>query len=285
MPRVLDRLARPYDPVRAVAALLGMPEPATRRLVGAVLATADEAEDLLDAMPRVMRSLAIAHSDTPIRCAGEIRGPVLWGETIGARAAVAGDPGVVVCAAPERAFDTPENRVLVAALTHIADAGHDAVGHAADPAHDPDDVVVGRARHNAHRARRYLDHQALAAIERRPDRRGLLRTRTGNKRATYAPALALLARAEAPLGDSHLAALADAETVELLGVLGALLDAAEAAGSPVRLRVRDHAVVAGALRYAHPRSGAAPAGITVDGEPVRAAADVAAAAARLRSAS
>jgi hypothetical protein len=280
MPGVLDRLARPYDPVRAGAALLGLAEPVVRRLVGAVLATSDEAEDLLDAMPRVMRSLAISHSDTPVRCAGEIRGPVLWAETIGARAAAAGDPGIVVCAAPERAFDTPENRVLVAALTRIADAGR-----AADTAHDPDDALVSRARHNAHRARRHLEHRALAAIPLRHDRRSLLRTRSSNKRATYAPALALLARAQAPLRDPHLGAVADDETAELLDLLGALLDAAEAAGAPVALRVRDHALVAGQLRYAHPRlAGDGPAGLTVGGAPVRDRAEAIAAASRLRRA-
>jgi hypothetical protein len=280
MPSVLGRLARPYDPVRAVAALLGLPEPAVRRLVGAILATSDEAEDLLDAMPRLMRSLAIAHSDTPVRCAGEIRGPVLWSETIGARAAAAGDAGIVVCAAPERAFDTPENRVLVDALAHIA-----AAGRAAETPPEPDDELVARARHNAHRARRHLDHRALAAIDRRPDRRSLLRTRTGNKRATYAPALAVLARAEAPLHDDQLAALADGATAELLDLLGAVLDAAATAGSELRLRVRDHTLVAGPLRYAHPGLGVdGPAGLTVAGEPVRDAADVTVAASRLRSA-
>lgn len=278
MPGVLDRLARPYDPVRAVGALLGLPEAMARRLVGAMVATSDEVEDLLDVMPRVMRSLAIAHSDTPVRCAGEIRGPVLWGETIGARAAVAGDPGIVVCAAPERAYDTAENRVLVEALTRIVDAGH-----AADT-HDPGDALVSRARHNAHRARRHLDHHALAAIDRRPDRRALLRTRTGNKRAVYAPALAVLGRSEAPLGDGHLAALADDGTAHLLELLGALLDAADAAGTTLQLRVRDHALVAGALRYVHPRlAGDEPPGLTVGGEPIRDAPDVAAARARLGS--
>ena len=68
---VLRWLARPYDPQRAVAALLGLSTRVTRQMIGVVLATSPEAEDLLDAMPRIVRSLAIATTDQPERCYGD----------------------------------------------------------------------------------------------------------------------------------------------------------------------------------------------------------------------
>jgi hypothetical protein len=259
---LLGRFQRPHDPVRAVAALLGRRRGTIRALVGAVLATSDEVEDLLDAMPRILRSLSIATTDTALRCAGEIRGPVLWSETIAAQAAAAGDPGIVVCASPARAFDTVGNQVLVAALATVLAAGHDAE----HVARDDGDVLVARARYNATRARRHLEHQALAALpRRRPDRRALARTRTGSRRATYAPALRVLTRARHPLDDGHLLALADEATAVRLDLLGRVLDALEGAGVslPPLVVVEEPAgiaVAAGPLRYRHPALRATGAG-------------------------
>ena len=123
---VLSRLGRPYDPVRVVAALLGLPARVARQVIGASVATSPEAEALLEAMPHIVRSLAIATTDRPERCYGELRGPVLWSETMGARSASAGDPGLFVCSTTTKAFDTDENRVLKAALAAIRRAGADA---------------------------------------------------------------------------------------------------------------------------------------------------------------
>jgi hypothetical protein len=116
---IWDRLARPYDPVAMIEAVLGLPHRAARHLVGAAIATSDEAEQLLHGMPVTLRSLSIATTDQPLRCYGEIRGPVMWAETVAARSASAGDPGLFVCATPAKAFDTDENRVLVSALDAI----------------------------------------------------------------------------------------------------------------------------------------------------------------------
>ena len=161
-----------------------------------MLATSDEAEDLLDAMPTIVRSMAIATTDQPERCVGEIRGPVLWGETMSARSASAGDPGLFVCATTTKAYDTDENRVLKAALAAIHRAGRNAEhgmdGHADD--------VVKRARHNGQHAGRLLEHQTLAQVPVvRPTGRALRRTRAGSRRHTYRPALALLRRAAEPM--------------------------------------------------------------------------------------
>lgn len=246
---VLARMSRPYEPARVAAILLGLPQRAARQLVGSVLATSDEAEDLLEGMPHIVRSMAIATTDRAERCYGELRGPVLWSETMGARSASAGDPGLFVCSTTTKAYDTDENRVLKAALTTIERAGRDAT-HGFD-LHG--DEVLRRARHNHQRARHMLEHRTLSSVPvTRVTGRMLQRTRAGSRRNTYRPALDLLARAQAPVHAVHLQSYAPRATRadhDLLAESLATLDARN--GSPVPMRTSHGALVAGPIRYEH----------------------------------
>ena len=246
---VLARLTRPYDPVRVTALLLGLPQRAARHLVGSVLATCDEAEDLLDAMPTIVRSMAIATTDQPERCYGELRGPVLWSETMSARSASAGDPGLFVCSTTTKAYDTPENRVLKVALATIERAGRDAT-HGLESLTDD---VQRRARHNEHRARHLLEHRTLSAVPvTRISGRTMRRTRGGSRRATYQPAVALLVRAAEPLRPHHLETYAPAATQADHRLLAAALAAQDArTASPAPLRTSHGALVSGPIRYEH----------------------------------
>jgi hypothetical protein len=246
---VLGGLHRPSNPVAVLGALLGLHPVSARRVVGALVATSQEAEALLDGMHLALRSLAIATTDRPVRCDGEVRGPILWSETMAARSARPGDAAVVVCATPSRAFDTVENRVLVAALDTVQRAAH----HAEGWRHASGYEVVARARHNAHRALRALDHPALSGVARRLDRRSTSRARAGGRRRTYRPALALLERAGAPLRGAHLAQLASEADRRALVLLAATLHAAADAGHPLPpLRPHHGSLVAGPVRWRHP---------------------------------
>lgn len=247
---VLDRLGRPYDPTKVTAALLGLPNRVARQLVGAVLATSDEAEDLLDAMPTIVRSMAIATTDRPERCMGELRGPVLWAETMSARSASAGDPGLFVCATTTKAYDTDENRILKAALDTVHRAAH----HAEHGMDSRADDVLRRARHNGQHAARLLEHQTLAQVPVvRPTGRALRRTRAGTRRNTYHPALALLRRAAEPMSADHLNAFADERTSAQHDLLAATLMRLElVTGAPVVLRSDRGAIAGGPLTYHHP---------------------------------
>lgn len=263
---LVERLARPYEPDKVTSALLGIPTRVARQVVGAVLATSDEAEDLLHAMPRIVRSMAIATTDRAERCYGEIRGPVLWAETMSARSASAGDPGLFVCATTTKAYDTDENRVLKAALDNIRRAGRNAE-HGTDGYHDD---VIRRARHNGHHAARLLDHQTLAQVAvTRPTGRQLRRTRAGSRRHTYHPALALLRRADEPVGHDHLAALADDRTSAQHDLLAAtLVHLEDVTGQQPVLRSDHGGLSAGPLTFHHPGRPGDPGhldGITIDG--------------------
>jgi hypothetical protein len=245
---LLDWLARPYDPERVTAALLGVPSRSARQLVGAVLATSEEAEQLLHAMPAIVRSMAIATTDKPERCVGEIRGPVLWGETMSARSASAGDPGLYVCATTTKAYDTDENRVLKAALAAIHRAGR----HAEHTDGYSDDMIK-HARHNGQHAGRLLEHQTLAQVPVvRPNGRMMRRTRAGSRRHTYNPALAMLRRAGEPMLAEHLQPFTDERTSAQHDLLAATLQHLEdVTGSSPVLRSDHGGLTAGPLTYHH----------------------------------
>lgn len=247
--RILARLTRPYDAARVASILLGLPQRAARQLVGAVLATSDEAEDLLDAMPRIVRSMAIATTDRPERCFGELRGPVLWSETMSARSASAGDPGLFVCSTTTKAYDTDENRVLKAALATIERAGR-AATHGLD-LHG--DEVLRRARHNEHRARHLLEHRTLSAVPlTQISGRSMRRTRAGSRRTTYRPAVAVLVRSHDPVTAAHLQSYAPRATVADHDLLAEALSALDARSlAPPALRTSRGSLVAGPVSYEH----------------------------------
>jgi hypothetical protein len=253
---LLDWLARPYEPDRVTAALLGLPTRVARQLVGAVLATSEEAEHLLHSMPTIVRSLAIATTDQPERCIGEIRGPVLWGETMSARSASAGDPGLYVCATTTKAYDTDENRVLKAALAAVHSAGR----HVEHGMEAQSSELVKRARHNGQHAGRFLDHQTLMQVPVvRPTGRSLRRTRAGSRRHTYQPALVLLRRASEPMQAAHYRSFADERTTAQHDLLAATLHHVEdVTGTSPVLRTDRGGLTAGPITFHHPgRTGEA----------------------------
>lgn len=264
---VLHRMGRPYDSVKLVSALLGLPGRLARQMVGAVLATSDEAEDLLDAMPHIVRSMAIATTDRPERCYGELRGPVLWSETMSARSASAGDPGLFVCSTTTKAYDTDENRVLKAALAVIHKAGGDADASRSSQ----QDEIVRRARNNGQRAFHLLEHRTLSAVPvTKISGRAMRRTRAGSRRSTYQPAVEMLRRAAEPLSPVHLDAYADEPTQRQINLFVTTLTALEArTGGPAVVRHSHGQLVAGPVTYDH------LAGVTVGGTLVLAAGDVA----------
>ncbi|MEO6317815.1 MAG: hypothetical protein ABIP36_03440 [Acidimicrobiales bacterium] len=247
---LLQRLARPYDPERVASALLGLPPRVTRQLVGAVLATSAEAEGLLSAMPSIVRSMAIATTDRAERCVGEIRGPVLWAETMSARSSSAGDPGLFVCATTTKAYDTAENRTLKAALDVIRRAGR----HADVGTDGYGDDVIRRARHNGQQAARLLEHQTLSQVPvTRPNGRMLQRTRNSTRRHTYRPALAMLQRAGQPLGPADVSAFADERTRAQHDLLAATLQHLEGVtGERLVLRSDHGGLSAGRVTFHHP---------------------------------
>jgi hypothetical protein len=249
---IWKRLRRPFDVVEIVDAMLGLSPNTARQLAGTMMATSPEAEVLLDRMPHTLRSLANSTTDAPEECRGEVRGPVLWAETTAARASAAGAQDVFVCATPQRAYDIEENRVLVAALVAVRDAGR-GVDSVSASAYDDD--TLRQARQNGNRATRYLEHRTLSAVKRdRPNARAIKRVRTGARTGTYKPALAMLDRLAEPLSAADVRPFCDRRTRAQHALIISIVEALEDRGAVVpAFRAFEGVLFAGPLRYQHPR--------------------------------
>lgn len=195
--RLYQRLGHPFEVVSTYSALVGESPAVIAQGVGLTLSTSIPASVMMDAMPATVRSLATSLQANNERCIGELRGPVLWSETMSARASSFGDRDLFICATPTRAYDIDENRVLVAALNLVRRAAKDATDHAHGFL---EDAVLRHARTIGTDATRWLDHPSLANIARvRPGPRALRRTRSGKHKATYRPALQVLELASEPV--------------------------------------------------------------------------------------
>ena len=260
--RLWRRLAHPIDPIACADVLVGLPPDTTRQLLAVSLASSPEADALLDGMPHVLRSLAVSTTSVPIRCDGELRGPVMWSATMAARSASPGAGNVFVCAAPIKAYDTPENQVLVAALARIVRAAKTAEAAIEGP-HTPPSYDVRRAQHNGERAREALAHRALETVRRVPiDGRMLHKARTGTKAAVFRDAVDLVARSWSQVGADDLAALVDEDTRAEHAFAADVLDVLTSRGLvSERLRVSDGRAASGPFAY---RRGA----VAVDGRSV-----------------
>lgn len=247
-----SRLARPMEVASTVSALLGLPVKEVQQLAGIKIAASPEADRLLDTFPRTIRSLATSMKQSAERCIGSLRGPVLWSETISARAASFGNPDVFVCQTPSRAYDIDENRVLVWALLQVREAAE----RATEGTHSRyDDRVMKAVRRNGNDAARFAEHPSLSAVAReRPKLRALKRTRMGRKRDAYGPALDCLDRAAEPLTAQDVRLLCDERTRVQHEVLMKICHRLERHGNRLpEFRVERGALYSGPVQYYHGR--------------------------------
>jgi hypothetical protein len=253
--RIWNRLARPFNTPETIDALLGLPPKVVQQYVGTLIATSPQALDLIDSMPRTIRSLATSMEANAVRCRGELRGPIMWSETMSARASSNGDEGLFVCAAPARAYDITENRVLVAALNAVWEASLDAQLISEDTY---DDDTLRLARRMGERAKSFLNHPSLRSVSReRPSGRAIKRTRSGKSARSYGPALAMLDLLDEPITGEDLAALCDQRTRAQHEVLVGLIERLESGGSRLpEFRAENGAIYAGPLQYRHPHKRA-----------------------------
>jgi hypothetical protein len=256
------RLSRPFEVTGTVSALTGLSPALIAQVAGTAVATSIEAETLLANMNRTIRSLATSMDTQKERCKGELRGPVLWSETMSARASSYGDTDLYICSTPSRAYDIDENRVLVAALGRLADAGH----QAGDGLEKIDTPQVHHARRVGMEAGRWAAHPSLQSVTReQPRPRALRRARAGKHRKTYGPAIDLLEREANPLSAHEVLEWCDERTRAQHAVFMGVVDRLEATGGHLPdFRVERGALYCGPLQYHHGRQGTAElAGIVV----------------------
>lgn len=248
-----SRLIRPFDVVRTVSAITGLSNHVVAQLVGIAVAGSPEASRVLDEFPFTVRSLATSMTTQNERCKGELRGPVLWSETMSARASSFGDEDLYVCMTPSRAYDVDENRVLVQALLAIANGARDATNKLS--ARQLEDPMLREVKRNGNDASRFCEHPSLQKVAReRPSARALKRTRAGKKKKVYEPAIDMLARAANPLDAPAVRAWCDRRTLAQIQVLMGVVHRLERSGNALpEFRSERGALFSGPLQYYHGR--------------------------------
>lgn len=166
------------------AAILRMPPSEIRTLAQAHFILGDEVKQLLETMPALMRRLATTTVDEEERSAERVRGPIQWGPTIAAQAA-AGVRQTYVTAPARRAYETPENQVLVASLGAIVEVARRTGWHRLS-----DRGLVGEVRKHHEAARGWLARRAFSGmLPTMPTERTIRRVAMGRTSRRYRPAV------------------------------------------------------------------------------------------------
>jgi hypothetical protein len=219
---LVERLEPDTPDASWLIAACGIPPAQIADLSELMVAHSHEAAIFLDRMPQTMRGLVSSTTMETERCVGQVRGPILWSETVTAWSAGIGAEDVFVCVAPRRDYDLAENRAVAWLLQRIARAPM-RLDTAASMYLDPSghDLI----RRHATEARRWLRHRFLDGIEaRRPTAGDLRRVRTSRHRAVYGPTQALLSRVLKPLHADELTDVLDERTADQMHALRWLVE-------------------------------------------------------------
>lgn len=262
------RRGRLSPAIGSAAALLGIETITLSDATAISLAASDEAEALLDGMELRLRTLKTTVATSAERCVNSVRGPVLWSETITARANALGNEDVFVCMTTSRSFDTVENRILVGALDAIARATkalRGPTGEMVDPAE------VDRIAAIAGEAARWRNNPRLADVRvGRFSGRSMARLRGGHRMARLAPVLAVRRRVAEPFIPEDIHGLADEPTRTYHDFVLRVLDVVStAAGRNGHLTLSDECMWSGQLSFRHPAGhGDAVPGLALRGRPI-----------------
>ncbi len=262
------RRTRISPAIGSAAALLGIDSLTLSDATAISLAASTEATALLDGMELRIRTLTTTVSTESERCVYSVRGPIMWAETITARANALGNDDVFVCMTTSRSFETVENQILVYVLEAIARAGRALKGPTGELV-DPDEV--DRIADVAAEADRWRHTPRLAGVTAgRLNSRSLTRLRGGHRSARMAPVLAVRERVREPFTAEDVDGLADEHTRAYHGFVLRVLDAVSAAaGRAGRLTLSDGGLWSGHLSFRHPAvDGPELAGLVVRGRAV-----------------
>ncbi len=254
-----ERRARGSHAIAYAAALIGGDVATLTDALSITLAASDEAGALLDGMELRIRTLPTGVDTHPERCIYSVRGPIMWSETITARANALGNEDVFVCSITRRSFDTVENRILVAALEAIARAERALRGSTG--AKVPADEAA-RIAAVAREAASWRAHPRLGGVHAgRLTGKDMARLRGGHRMARMANVLAIRARVAEPFVAEDLVGLSDLWTRRYhafaLHVVEVL---SRSVKLPTRFAVSDGGIWCGPVSWRHPQAdgGTAP---------------------------
>jgi hypothetical protein len=242
------RLGEGEHSTDAIRSLCGTPERALSDLAVLTGAASIATRRLLDTVPTLLHGLQTTTSMQPERCVGHVRGPVLWSETLNARAHTLGGDDVFVCGVQGRDFDVAENHVLLGALDLVVRAAALLDSEAASLLSEE---MRQEIRARAASARSLRGDKHLESVHRvRVTRAMLHKVRRGRRSRQYAAAVDVMARRATPFDADDLVAVCDPTTrgqlraLDLL--LGALADRNQKVGP---LRCDGTEAMVGPIRY------------------------------------
>jgi hypothetical protein len=268
-----DRLGESEHSTDAIRTLVGIPEDWLSDLAVLTGAASVSTRALLDSTPTLLHALQSSTNMKPERCVGHVRGPVLWSETLNARAHTLGGDDVFVCGVQSRDFDIAENHVLLAALDLVARAQALLDSDAASLL--PDEMLE-EIRARATTARLLRGDKHLDDVHRHRVTKAMLhKVRRSRRAKQYAKAVDVLARRSTPFDVDDLVAVCDPTSRGQLRALDLVLtaladrktkvgplrcDGIEAMVGPVRYRNWHNATAQG-------RHGILIGNLLIDGPP------------------
>lgn len=261
------RRARGAPAIPSAAALIGGDVTSMLDAVSISLASSSEATDLLDGMELRIRTLPTSVETGAERCVFSVRGPILWSETITARANALGNEDVFVCSTSSRSFDTVENRELAGALDSIARAGRALLGPIGAKV---DAGAAARISAVAAEAASWRAHPRLSGVRGgRLSARERARLRNGHRSARMAPVLAVRARVAEPFVAEDLVGLADPWTRRYHELVRRVLHVIDGPDGSSTFSVSAGGLWFGQLSWRHPQTeGDTPAGLCYRGVPL-----------------
>jgi hypothetical protein len=184
--RHLTQAARTDEDLSLEASrLLQMPPSDVLTLAQIHFVLSDEVGELLEQMPALIRRLSTTTVLEREQSTERVRGYIRWTETFSARAA-SGLPHLYVTSPTRRAFDTPENQLLVFALDAVARFGR-STGWERSASAGAGEAVRNRVT----QATRWRRVSALADIPVRPPaEKAVARVRASRRRRSYSAVLA-----------------------------------------------------------------------------------------------
>lgn len=163
-------------------ALLQWPQAEAARLGELQFLLCHEVGDFLDDLPQLMRKLTTTSDREEELSTQRIRGPVDWGHTLSMRSA-AGSSDLYVTAPPRRAYQTPENELLIHVLDAIARGAQHSGWAKETHRREPARLIRKRLAEATHAQR----NRQISSIDRvAPTPRGITRIRSGRNAQRYA---------------------------------------------------------------------------------------------------
>jgi hypothetical protein len=178
--RYVTPAANIEEQILQAAALLQLPPSAILVLARLQFLASRELNEMLEGLPLLLRRLANTTLAEEAVSIERLRGSIVWGKTIGLRAAT-GHRHLYVTAPARRAYQTPDNELLVFLLDAVVHLGLQTGWQ-----ESRSEKLGALVAHQTAQAQRWSQSRMLAEVERRPPTpRSISRVRNGRHRHSY----------------------------------------------------------------------------------------------------